>query len=158
MKKKFFISLFIVAVIGFGIFIHLFFNHKQSYEPQTNIQAPIEIPEETVVKGFDISKSKKPVVVMFYVDWCGYCRRFMPIYGEISKELNKKFTFSVVNCDYPENKELVEKYHINHFPTLYINDKDLDFEYEINSIATQDNESFKSELEKHLKLRSKLHK
>ncbi len=158
MKKKFFIGLFIVAVIGLGIFFHLIFNHNKSYEPQTNLQAPIEIPNESIVRGFDLNQIEKPVVAMFYVDWCGYCRRFMPIFGEVSRKLNKNFTFSVVNCDYPENKELVEKYRINHFPTLYISDKDLDFEYEINSVATQDEESFKGELEKHLKLRKKLHK
>ncbi len=156
MKKKFFIGLFIFAVIGLGIFFHLFFNHNKSYEPQTNLQAPIEVPENTVVKGLDLKQANKPVIAMFYVDWCGYCRRFMPIFGEVSKKMNKDFTFSVVNCDYPENLKLLEEYNINHFPTVYIIDNDLDFKYEMNMSGFNDAESCISELKRHLKLRAKL--
>ena len=98
----------------------------------------------------------KLVIAMFYVDWCGYCRRFMPIFGEVSKKMNKDFTFSVVNCDYPENLKLLEEYNINHFPTVYIIDNDLDFKYEMNMSGFNDAESCISELKRHLKLRAKL--
>ena len=32
----------------------------------------------------DAIKSDKPMLALFYVDWCGYCLKFMPRYKTIS--------------------------------------------------------------------------
>ncbi|MBQ4078310.1 thioredoxin fold domain-containing protein [bacterium] len=158
MKKKFFIGLFIFAAIGLFIFAHIVLRHNAQVEQaqQPALQAPIEIPETGILQLSDAVKTNKPVLVMFYVDWCAYCRRFMPIFSALSVLHKDKYTFAVVNCDNPENKELVEKYHIGSFPTLYIVDEKLDFEMMIHPMATVDKKVMDRELLKYLNLRSKV--
>ena len=158
MKKKFFIGLFIFTTIGLFIFAHIVLkdNTPKSEIGQQNIQAPIEIPETGILQLSDAVKTNKPVLVMFYVDWCAYCRRFMPIFSALSVLHKDKYTFAVVNCDKPENKEVVKKYHIGSFPTLYIIDEKLDFEMMVHPMATVDKKVMDRELLKYLNLRSKV--
>ncbi len=159
MKKKFFIGLFILAIAGLGVYAHLALNHKTSEcTKQSNLQAPIEIPATGIKQVSGDLQIKKPAAIMFYVDWCTYCKRFMPIFGEAAAKYNKKFDFLVVNCEHPENEQLVKEHNIAGFPSIFINDKDLDFEYQVSYASTVDVQSFGKELEKHLKLRSKLKK
>lgn len=159
MKKKFFIGLFIVAIIGFAAFAYGMLKNKEtSCTPQNNLQAPIEIPSAEIKQVSGDLNIKKPAAIMFYVDWCAYCRRFMPIFGEAAVKHNKDFDFLVVNCEHPENESLVKAYNIGSFPSIFIKDKDLDFEYQVSNLATINLEAFEKELKKHLKLRSKLKK
>ena len=157
MRKKIFLGIFITAAVALLICIHILINHKPEaqYQAQTNLSAPIEIPAEEIT-DLKEAQSGKPSVIMFYVDWCGFCRRFMPIYGKIAKKYNNEFNFTVVNCDKAENQEIINKYNIAAFPTIFIKDNDLDFEYQISTAATISQELFENELEKHKKLRSKL--
>lgn len=160
MKTKFFIALFIFTAIIFFVFMGILIKKKNAAEEvkytPSQLSAPIEIPATGIVRYSELKDHKKPVVILFYVDWCTYCRRFMPIFGIVSEKLNKEFTFAVVNCDYSESLKLLKKYNINHFPTVYITDKDLDFSYEMSMAGLYDANAFESELKKHLKLRSKL--
>ena len=158
MKKKFFIALFIVAAIGLFIFAHLALKNNEPVQEQTvqqNLRAPIEIPEGNIVSFEEAQKSDKPMIVMFYVDWCAYCRRFMPIFAEYSKEFNKDFTFTVVNCDLPQHQKMIEEFYIMGFPTLYIIDKKLEFQYQLHHVVTVDKDVMIKELNKYSKLRSK---
>lgn len=158
MKKKFFIGLFIFAAIGLFAFAHIVLkdNTESCEVGQKNLPAPIEIPETGILQLPDALKTDKPVFTMFYVDWCTYCRKFMPIFSALSVLYKDKYTFAVVNCDNPENKELVEKYHIGGFPTLYIIDEKLDFEMTINPAAIVDKNVMDRELLKYLKLRERV--
>lgn len=158
MKKKFFIGLFIFAAIGLFVFAHLALKHNNVEEPQTvqqNLRAPIEIPEGNIVSFEEAKKSDKPMIVMFYVDWCAYCRRFMPKFAEYSKEFNKDYTFTTINCDIPAYRTMVEDFHIMGFPTLYVIDKKLDFRYQLPSIVTIDKDIMTKELKKYSNLRNK---
>lgn len=67
-------------------------------------------------------KKKKPVVVFFYADWCGYCQRFAPTYNEVakSKDIKKKFAIAYVNCDDQANSALVSEYGVQGFPTVFV--------------------------------------
>lgn len=69
-------------------------------------------------------KKNKPVVVFFYVDWCGFCQRFAPTFNEIakSKEIKKDFAIAYVNCDNPDNRGYIEEYGIQGFPTVFVVD------------------------------------
>ncbi len=159
MKKRFFIGIFLAAAFGLLVFIHILFNHKNmnEYAVNTNLAAPIEIPDSHIHQ-YQQAESGKPEIVMFYVDWCTFCRRFMPIFGEAASKYNKDFDFAVVNCEHPENAEIVKKFDISGYPTVIIIDNDLDFQYQISMTATQSLEALEKELNNHKKLRSKLTK
>ena len=38
-------------------------------------------------------ETKKPMVVLFYTDWCSYCQRFVPTFKKVvtNKEIKKNF-------------------------------------------------------------------
>lgn len=79
-------------------------------------------------KGKSIEKAKetkKPMIVFFYTDWCGYCQRFAPTYHKLSKdkEIKKNFAIAYVNCEKEENHKLAEEYGIQGYPTVYVVDK-----------------------------------
>ena len=71
-------------------------------------------------------KKQKPIVVFFYADWCGYCQRFAPTFYKVTKdkEIKKKFAVAYVNCDKPENREYMEQFNVQGFPTVYVINND----------------------------------
>jgi len=156
MKKKFFIGLFIAAVIGLSVFAYAALAKKNDYRPQQNLQSPIEIPDTGIVKYSEITDNEKPVVAMFYVDWCGYCRRFMPEYGKLAKKLGDKYTFSVVNCDEAENAELTREYNIMSFPSLFVIDNKLVHSFSLNMAGTVEPEIMQEELEEYINFRNRI--
>ena len=131
---------------------------SDGYQPQENLAAPIEIPEKGVVNYQELKDDSKPIITLFYVDWCGYCVRFMPKFAQYSEKYAKEFSFALVNCDSPENKDFVNENNIRSFPTLKIIDKQLDYVVPIDVAATQSEKIFDVEVKKHLKLREKINK
>ncbi len=159
MKKKFFIGLFIVAAIGLFIFSHLVLKHNvPEYIPQQNLPAPIEIPDKGIILYEEAVNIDKPMVLMFYVDWCTYCRKFMPTFGEFANKYKDKYSFVVINCDKSMYQNMVKDFHIMGFPSLYIVDKKIDFRFSLNMASTADKSVMKQELDGYLKARSKMFK
>ena len=66
----------------------------------------------------DVLKSKIPVLVDFWAEWCGPCRMIAPIMEELSKEYEGKVKFLKLNVD--ENQELAMRYQIYSIPTLLL--------------------------------------
>ena len=68
------------------------------------------------------AKEGKPILALFYVDWCAYCKRFVPKYDKV-RTLNKfNFSFVMINVEDPANSEIVNEYKISGYPTVYIID------------------------------------
>ena len=93
---------------------------QQAKQPNVSIT-------EKYAKNKEFAKAQesgKPAVVLFYVDWCGYCQRFAPIFSEIIKKKAFKSNLSVafVNCEDSANQELMKEYNVQAFPTLYMVD------------------------------------
>lgn len=61
-------------------------------------------------------KGKKSVIVDFYADWCGPCRRMSPILDELANDYADDVVFYKINVD--ENKELARLFDIRNIPTL----------------------------------------
>ena len=157
MKKKFFIGLFIFAAVGLFTFAHFALkqNEIDNYNNQATLNAPIDIPPTGILNYEEAIKTNKPILAMFYVDWCTYCRRYMPIFAELSILFKDKFSFVAINCENPQYENLAKEYGIMGYPTIYIIDKKLDFEYAVNNVNLIDKKRMVQELEKYLKLRGK---
>ncbi len=80
------------------------------------------------VKHFDdktleeeIKNSKLPLLIDFYADWCGPCKRMGPLFEEISKDYEGKIVFGKLDVD--KNPKITAKYEIRSIPSLLYFDK-----------------------------------
>lgn len=101
-------------------------------------------------------QSDKPMLALFYVDWCGYCLRFMPKYKVVSNLYKNKFNIVMLNAENPENKDLVEDVVLSGYPTLYIIDPKYDNRLLLNNGIYMDLKKLRVELDRYLRIRKLL--
>ncbi|RLD68005.1 MAG: thioredoxin [Bacteroidetes bacterium] len=89
-----------------------------------NAQKPIHLNEETFKeKVFNYETNKewkfegnKPVIVDFYADWCGPCKRVAPTLEELAKEYEGKIIIYKVNTD--KNPNVSRAFGISGIPAF----------------------------------------
>ncbi|MGB7594278.1 MAG: thioredoxin [Erysipelotrichaceae bacterium] len=62
-----------------------------------------------------VLKSKHPVLIDFYADWCGPCKMLSPILANIAEHHPE---ITVVKCDVDANQELAMKFGVRSIPTV----------------------------------------
>ena len=116
----------LLALILVGTSVSAFYSYKTSkvldgiVEPQG---AQAKTITETYAKGQTLAAAKesgKPVIAIFYADWCGYCKKFAPTFAKIIKkrEFKSNLAAAFVNGDDPNNAEYMQEYAIEGFPTV----------------------------------------
>jgi len=65
-----------------------------------------------------VLKSKLPVLVDFYADWCGPCQQAGPVIEELAEEYKDKMLIGKVNVD--ESHNTSGKYGIMSIPTMVV--------------------------------------
>ena len=66
----------------------------------------------------DVIESDKPVVVDFWAEWCGPCKKLSPIFEEVAEELDGEVTIAEVNVD--EERNLGAMFQIMSIPNVLI--------------------------------------
>jgi thioredoxin len=70
-------------------------------------------------QDFDkLTSSHKLVLVDFYADWCGPCKKMKPILDEIENEMKDGIKIIRINSD--NNKDLMQIMHIDELPTFMV--------------------------------------
>jgi len=64
----------------------------------------------------EVIKSKLPVLVDFYAEWCGPCRMMGPIIEELANKYDGKWKIGKCNVD--ESPNMAQKYSIQSMPSL----------------------------------------
>jgi thioredoxin 1 len=66
----------------------------------------------------EVMKSKVPVVVDVWAEWCGPCRMYSPVVDEVSAEYEGKIKFVKVNAD--DNDKIASRFNIMSIPTTLL--------------------------------------
>jgi thiol-disulfide isomerase/thioredoxin len=85
-----------------------------------NTLTPIEPKQSggaSKYEGYD----KKPMLMLFYADWCGHCHEFMPTFEKLKREFVNTDKLNLVKIS-DKNTNLIEKYQIGGFPTIKLYD------------------------------------
>ena len=72
------------------------------------------------------AQEDKPMLAVFYVDWCTYCKKFMPRMDKVRNINKNDFNFVLINVENPQNELIVKDYRISGYPTVYIIDPQYD--------------------------------
>lgn len=62
--------------------------------------------------------SSTPTLVDFYAEWCGPCRRQMPIIDNFKSKMGDDV--NVIKVDIDQEQELAKRYRIQSVPTIII--------------------------------------
>ncbi len=65
-----------------------------------------------------VLRSKLPVLVDYWAQWCGPCRMIAPILEEISQEYQSRLKIAKLNVD--ENQRTPARYRVQGIPTLML--------------------------------------
>jgi len=150
MKKK--------IIIGLAILVAIISTSAVGFAVATGAMKKEEKPSDYKI-GITYEKaleSDKPMVGLLYVDWCGYCLRFMPKFKVLSMMYGSKYNFVMINAEAPENKALVEDVALTGFPTVYIMDPKFDNRVLINNAIYHNTPKFQKELDRYLRIRELL--
>ncbi|XP_065582725.1 protein disulfide-isomerase A5-like isoform X1 [Artemia franciscana] len=65
-----------------------------------------------------LKTEKKPILVMFYAPWCGFCKRMKPDYSKAATELKTEAVLAAMDVNKPVNDKIRYMHNITGFPTL----------------------------------------
>ncbi len=66
----------------------------------------------------DVLSAENPVVVDFYADWCGPCKKLAPTIQSLAKEYEGRISFVKVNVD--RARQLAARYGVQSIPTVIL--------------------------------------
>jgi thioredoxin 1 len=65
-----------------------------------------------------VNSATEPVVVDFWAEWCGPCRKIAPILDEIAQEQGARVKVTKLNVD--ENPAVAQRFGVMSIPTLLV--------------------------------------
>ena len=98
----------------------------------------------------DAIKNDKPMLLVFYVNWCTYCRRLMPKLASLNNKYKDKYNIVLIECENKKNLSLVKKYNIQYYPMIYLIKNKGKYSEVVPSQYTVSLEAFKQYLDKNL--------
>ena len=72
---------------------------------------------KAVLEGFsDDINHKGPLFVFWGTEWCGYCKKFKPVWDNLFKSYKGDVKLVYVDCD--KDKDLATKHKVQGYPTI----------------------------------------
>ena len=77
-------------------------------------------------------KTKQVSMILVKANWCGYCKKFLPVWNTIQNYEKYKNLVNYVTLDADDNPEEIKKYKVEGYPTILINSDGKIHEYKGN--------------------------
>lgn len=150
MKKKLIITLGTIFAVVFATLGYGFASGAFNSVDKTPSEYKIGIPYRQALQ------SDKPAIVLFYTDWCGYCKRFMPKFKILSKLYKDNYNLVMLNAEAQENLALTDEVAVTGLPTVFIFDPKYDNRVHLSNGIYMDLKKMRGELDRYLKIRQLL--
>ena len=82
-----------------------------------------------------INETPLPIVIDFWAEWCGPCKKFTPVLEELAEKYKGQVIFAKARVE--ENGEAVPKYGIRSLPTLIFLKDGVEFDRSIGVIPSE---------------------
>jgi len=66
----------------------------------------------------DGNNGSDPMLIMYYANWCGHCKRAKPEFQRLMDSYQGNVKVSMIDCEAPENKGIAQEQQIKGFPTI----------------------------------------
>lgn len=93
-------------------------NANKTNQPTTSNNSTGTKSTVTPEQFDSVIANEKNVIVDFYADWCGPCKRMSPILEQLAKDHKDKFVLLKVNIDH--SREIAMKHKITSIPRLFV--------------------------------------
>jgi len=101
------------------------------WEEDDSAQDVVHLPDPSSLAKLLRKEDKKPIMIMFYAPWCGYCKKMKPDYSAAAKEIKGEGVLAAIDVNRPENSPVRKRYNITGFPTLiFFKNGEQKFNYE----------------------------
>jgi thiol-disulfide isomerase/thioredoxin len=105
-------------------------NYKIKYEKYkakyVNLKQQLNSNNE--MTGGNNKVNNKVDIILFKAEWCGHCVKLKPTWEKLEEKFNNKFNFITYDAD--KDTKLFEKYKVEAFPTIIIQDGSHKKEYD----------------------------
>jgi thioredoxin 1 len=103
------------------------------------------VKEITTLKELqEIASTQNLIVIDFYAEWCGPCKKLKPFFVELAEKTEYKEKICFLKVDADEGDELCSKYSITGLPTVLFINKQLKV---VNTIIGYQPEAIQKELD-----------
>ena len=119
MAKKSF--LFLILLISFNINNIISFKYpinRDLLSSETGKQTSIEVSEKSDYDKYILNNNY--VLAIFHADWCGHCKRFLPVINEASKYLKISKTWKLLKIPCTKYPNLCNAFSIEGYPTVKV--------------------------------------
>lgn len=99
---------------------HLLTDKPLPEKKKKNQPVPTDKPLAVTDKSFrkEVLKSKKPVLVDFWADWCGPCKSIAPHIDDMAKQFGDDVKFAKLDVD--RNPVMSQRYQVRSIPTFIL--------------------------------------
>ena len=118
-NKNFFLFLTLLISININNIISFKYPiNKDLLSSETGKQTSIEVSEKSDYDKYILNNNY--VLAIFHADWCGHCKRFLPVINEASKYLQISKTWKLLKIPCTKYPNLCNSFSIEGYPTVKV--------------------------------------
>lgn len=102
-----------IAAAGIGLAVFLK-SRKEDIKPEESVVHKVMAVELEHLRA----QNDKPIVALFYADWCSACAAQAPAFRRVARDLESTATFVAVDTD--KNKSLSGRLEVSKIPVIMV--------------------------------------